>query len=139
MSFEEKGTWADIIVVLVVSGIYFASVLSQVGEVPVGEIKYIRPLITAIIATIVATIAGYIVAAISAPSEADKKDERDKDIDRFGGSVGFTVLGVMNLLPLGLAMAEVEPFWIANAIFLAGVVATTVSSICQIVAYRRGL
>jgi hypothetical protein len=139
MSYEEKGTWVDMIAVLVVSGIYFASVLSRVGEVPVGEIKYIRPLITAIIATIFATIAGYIVAAISAPSEADKKDERDKDIHRFGGSVGFTVLGVMNLLPLGLAMAEAEPFWIANAIFLAGVVAATVSSIFKIVAYRRGL
>jgi len=139
MSFEEKGTWAYMIVVLVVSGIYFASVLSQVGQVSVDEIKYIRPLITAIIATVVATIAGYIVAAISAPSEADKKDERDKDIHRFGESVGYTALGVMNLLPLGLAMAEFQQFWIANAIFLAGVVAATVSSIFKIVAYRRGL
>ena len=138
MSFEEKGTWAYMIVVLVVSGIYFASVLSQVGQVSVDEIKYIRPLITAIIATIVATIAGYIVAAISAPSEADKKDERDKDIHRFGESVGYTALGVMNLLPLGLAMAEFQQFWIANAIFLAGVVAATISSIAKIVAYRRG-
>ena len=139
MSFEEKGTWAYMIVVLVVSGIYFASVLSQVGQVSVDEIKYIRPLITAIIATVVATIAGYIVAAISAPSEADKKDERDKDIHRFGESVGYTALGVMNLLPLGLAMAEFQQFWIANAIFLAGVVAATISSIAKIVAYRRGL
>ena len=139
MSFEEKGTWAYMIVVLVVSGIYFASVLSQVGQVSVDEIKYIRPLITAIIATIVATIAGYIVAAISAPSEAEKKDERDKYIHRFGESVGYTALGVMNLLPLGLAMAEFQQFWIANAIFLAGVVAATVSSIFKIVAYHRGL
>jgi hypothetical protein len=45
----------------------------------------------------------------------------------------------MNLLPLGLAIAEFEQFWIANAIFLAGVVAAVGSSIAMIVAYRRGL
>ena len=39
MSYEEKGTWVDMIAVLVVSGIYFASVLSQVREVPGGEMK----------------------------------------------------------------------------------------------------
>lgn len=138
MSFEEKGTWAYTIVVLIVSGVYFASVLGHVGEVPVSEIEYVRPMITAIIATIVATIVGYIVVAISAPSEADKKDERDKNINRFGQSVGYSMLGLLNLLPLGLAMAEFEQFWIANAIFLAGVVAGTITSIVKIVAYRRG-
>ena len=138
MSFEEKGTWAYTIVVLVVSGVYFASVLSQVGDTPVNEIAYVRPMITAIIATIVATIVGYIAVAISAPSEADKKDQRDKDINRYGQSVGYSVLGLLNLLPLGLAMAEFEPFWIANAIFLVGVVAGTITSIVKIIAYRRG-
>ncbi len=138
MSFEEKGTWAYMIVVLIVSGVYFASVLGQVGGIPVSEIEYVRPLITAIIATIIATIVAYIVVAISAPSEADKKDERDKNINRFGESVGYSVLGLFILLPLGLAMARFEQFWIAQAIFLAGVVAATISSVVKIVAYRRG-
>jgi hypothetical protein len=126
-------------VVLIVAGVYYASVLGQVGETPVSEIQYVRPMIIAIIATVLATIAGYILAAISAPSEADRKDERDKSIHRYGESVGFNVLGVMNLLPLGLAMAEFEQFWIANAIFLGGVVAAVGSSIAMVVAYRRGL
>lgn len=134
MSFEEKGRWAYMIVVLIVSAVYFAGVLGQVGVIPVSEIEYVRPMITAIIATIVA----YIVVAISAPSEADKKDERDKNINRFGESIGYSVLGLLILLPLGLAMAEFDPFWIANAIYLAGVLAATISSIVKIVAYRRG-
>ncbi|MCH7610942.1 MAG: hypothetical protein IIB10_09715 [Chloroflexi bacterium] len=138
MSFEEKGRWAYMIVVLIVSAVYFAGVLGQVGVIPVSEIGYVRPMITAIIATIVATIVAYIVVAISAPSEADKKDERDKNINRFGESIGYSVLGLLILLPLGLAMAEFEPFWIANAIYLAGVLAATISSIVKIVAYRRG-
>ena len=139
MSFEEKGTWGYMIVLLVVSGIYFAVVLGQVGEMPVSEIAYIVPMVSAIVLTILATIAAYILAAISAPSEADKKDERDKSIHRYGESVGFNVLGLMNLVPLGLAMAKAEPFWIANTIFLAGVLAGVVSSIVKIAAYRRGV
>ena len=139
MSFEEKGTWGYMIVLMVVSGLYFAVVLGQVGEMPVSEIAYIVPMVSAIVLTVLATIAAYILAAISAPSEADKKDERDKSIHRYGESVGFNVLGLMNLVPLGLAMAEAEQFWIANAIFLAGVLAGIVSSIVKIAAYRRGV
>ncbi len=138
MSFEEKGRWAYMIVVFIVSAVYFAGVLGQVGVIPASEIEYVRPMITAIIATIVATIVAYIVVAISAPSEADKKDERDKNINRFGESIGYSVLGLLILFPLGLAMAEFDPFWIANAIYLAGVLAATISSIVKIVAYRRG-
>lgn len=138
MTFEEKGRWAYLIAVLAVSAVYLAGVLGQVGTRPVSEIEYVRPMITAYVVIIVATIAGYIVAAASAPDQADKQDERDRDINRYGEAVGFSVLGLMNLLPLGLAMAEFEPFWIAHAIFLAGVVASTVSSIVKIVAYRRG-
>jgi uncharacterized membrane protein len=92
MSFEEKGSWAYMTVVLIVSGVYFAIVLGQVGETPVSEIQYVRPMIIAIIATILATIAGYILAAISAPSEADRKDERDKSIHRYGDRSGSTCL-----------------------------------------------
>lgn len=138
MTFEEKGTWGYTIVVLVVATVYFASVLGQVGELPVSDIKYVGSMIWAIVLTIIATIAAYIIAAISAPDEADQKDQRDKEIGRYGDAIGFTALGLMTLLPLGLAMAEFEQFWIANAIFLAGVVAAVVASIAKIVAYRRG-
>lgn len=138
MSFEEKGRWAYMMVVFIVSAVYFAGVLGQVGIIRVSEIEYVRPMITAIIATIVATIVAYIAVAISAPSEADKKDEGDKKINRFGESIGYSVLGLLILLPLGLAMAEFDPFWIANAIYLAGALAAAISSIVKIVAYRRG-
>jgi len=35
-------------------------------------------------------------------------------------------------------VAEVEHFWIANAIYLAYVVAALISSIAKIVVYRKG-
>ncbi len=62
---------------------------------------------------------------------ADRRDERDAGIDRFGGYVGGIVLGVGALLPLGLAMAEREPFWIANALYAALVLSVLVGEMTQ--------
>ena len=52
--------------------------------------------------------------------------------------MGGNVLGFATLLPLGLAMAEVDYFWIANSIYLACVVSGVVTAVVKIVAYRRG-
>jgi hypothetical protein len=138
MSFEEKVAWAYPIVLLLTAAVYAVHVFSQLPEVPVAEIAYVRPMITALVITIVAMIIAAILAAVSAPSEADKKDERDVNINRHGDAVGGNVLGFATLLPLGLAMAEVDFFWIANSIYLASIVSGVVSSVVKIVAYRRG-
>jgi hypothetical protein len=79
------------------------------------------------------------VAAAAKPSEADKSDARDKEINRFGEYVGGVVLAVSMLLPFGLAMAEVDHFWIANAMYAAFVLSALVSSPIKLIAYRRGL
>jgi hypothetical protein len=42
------------------------------------------------------------------------------------------------LVPFGLAMAEGDHFWIANAIYLAFVLSALTASVVKIVAYRRG-
>jgi uncharacterized membrane protein len=84
-------------------------------------------------------ILGAVAIAASKPSEADKTDERDKQINRLGEYVGGVVLGVWMILPLGLAMAESEHFWIANAIFAGLVLMSLVSSTIKIVGYHRGL
>jgi len=138
---------------------------SERRDTPVSEIEYQWPLIwsfvvvvVAIIGLIIAATVGAIIAATvrnaidsrlrgEEPSvevreadvrNADRRDERDAGIDRFGGYVGGIVLGVGALLPLGLAMAEREPFWIANALYAALVLSVLVSSAVKIVAYRRG-
>jgi hypothetical protein len=138
MSFEEKVAWAYPIVLLLTAAVYAVHIFSQLPEVPVTEIAYVRPMITALVITIVAMIIAAILAAASAPSEADKKDERDVNINRHGDAVGGNVLGFATLLPLGLAMAEIDYFWIANSIYLASIISGVVSSIVKIVAYRRG-
>jgi hypothetical protein len=72
------------------------------------------------------------------PSDADRTDERDREINRRGEHVGFYVMSVAAIVPLALTMAEVEHFWIAHALYLAFVLAALASSLVKIVAYRRG-
>ena len=48
MSFEEKGTWIQAVIVVLVPGIYFLTVFSQVRDTPVNEIAYQGPMLASI-------------------------------------------------------------------------------------------
>lgn len=139
MSSEEKRTWIDAVVAVGIAVAYFATVLSQVPGTDVATIAYVWPMLIAIGVAVGASIVLNIVAAVISPREAGKIDERDKQINRLGEHVGFYVMSVAAIVPLGLAMAEIEQFWIANALYLAFVLAAFASSVVKIVAYRRGL
>jgi drug/metabolite transporter (DMT)-like permease len=165
LTFEERRTWIEAVVVTGVAGGYFLTLLPQVPKDAVSEIEYQWPLIwsfvvlvVGIVALIVSATVGAIVAATvrrafaarqrgeSASVEvrdadvnsAERRDERDASIDRFGGHVGGIVLAIGVLLPLGLAMAEREPFWVANALYAALLLSMLASSVAKIRAYRRG-
>ncbi|GAA3831526.1 hypothetical protein GCM10022226_60790 [Sphaerisporangium flaviroseum] len=139
MSSEEKRAWIYAVIAIGVPVVYFAIILRQVPSTNVADIAYVRPLFTAIGVAVLLNIVATIVAGIASPKEAGKKDERDKQINRFGEYVGFYVMSVLTLVPLGLAMAEFAYFWIANSLYLAFVLAALTSSVVKIVAYRRGL
>lgn len=138
MSSEEKRTWIYVVVAVGVAGVYFATVLSKVPGTDVATIAYVWPMLTAIGVGIGASIVLSIIAEIISPREAGKTDVRDKEINRRGEYVGFHVMSVAAIVPLVLAMAEIEQFWIANTLYLAFVLAALASSIVKIVAYRRG-
>jgi hypothetical protein len=42
------------------------------------------------------------------------------------------------IVPFGLALADVDQFWIANAIYAGLVLSSCVSSVLKLIAYRRG-
>jgi hypothetical protein len=138
MSSEEKQSWIYAVVAVLVSAVYFAIVLSKVPGADVATIGYVWPMLTAIGVAMGANIVLSIVAAMISPGEAGKTDVRDKEINRRGEHVGFYVMSVAAIVPLGLAMAEAEHFWIANALYLAFVLAALASAVVKIVAYRRG-
>ncbi len=138
MSFEEKGTWLYLVIIVVLPIAYFATIVGQVMSVPVAEIDYQGPLLAAIVAAIGLAIVGMIVIAIASPAEADKSDQRDKDINRLGEYVGGIVLGFGMIVPFGLAMAEAPYFWIANVMYVVFVIAGICGATAKLVLYRRG-
>jgi hypothetical protein len=138
MSSEEKHSWIYVVVGILVPLVYFATVLSKVPGTDVATIGYVWPMLTAIGVGIGASIVLSILAAIISPREAGKTDVRDKEINRRGEYVGFYVMSVAAIVPLGLAMAKADHFWIANALYLAFVLAALASAVVKIVAYRRG-
>jgi uncharacterized membrane protein len=138
MSFEEKSTWIYAAIALVVPGVYFATVIGQVQTTAVTEIAYQWPMLLTIGVAIALAIVAHIVVAIASPREADKSDERDTNINRFGEYIGSFVLYTGMLVALALALAEFEQFWIANTIYSTFIAAALTTSAVKIVAYRRG-
>jgi hypothetical protein len=139
MSFEEKRSWIYVVVAAAVAGAYFAIVLAKVPGTDVSEIAYVGPMLTAIGVGIGAGIVLTVAAAVASPKDAGRTDERDKQINRLGEYVAYYVMSICAVVPLGLAMADVEHFWIANSLYLAFVLAAIASAVVKIVAYRRGL
>ena len=119
-------------------------VVSASGDgAPVADVSYLSAMLWAIGLGIALTVVGHIavVVATARPGEPDRTrvDARDRDINRSGEHVGGVVLAAAMVVPFGLAMAEVDPFWIANAMYAAFVLATLVGTSVKLVGYRRGL
>ena len=71
-----------------------------------------------------------IVVAIGlARRTRDQKDQRDREINRFGEYVGQSFVVIGGVAALVLAMAEADHFWIANALYLAFVLSAVLGSV----------
>jgi uncharacterized membrane protein (DUF485 family) len=136
MAFLEKSNWVVLIVAVPTLLIYVALVVPQVLSTPIAEVSWVQPMVIAIVGFIVANILGNVVAAVSNPSEADKSDQRDREIDQFGERVGNWLIIVGSIAALVLAMTRADHFWIANAIYFGGMAGALLSSITKIAAYH---
>jgi hypothetical protein len=127
---EEKRVIVYGAVAAVVPIVYLAMVLPQVATTPVDEIEYGWLLLGAI-------IAGIVLNAIAAP-QTERTDERDKQVNRLGGHIAFIVMSGLTVVPLVLAVLRIDPFWIANALYLAFILSAITFSSVKVIAYRRG-
>ncbi|PSL55532.1 hypothetical protein B0I31_105498 [Saccharothrix carnea] len=138
MSYEEKGVWVSLVVGVLVYLGYMVVVLGRMGDGPVAEVAYVAPMLWSIGISVGLAVVGRIVVEIARPSERQRADARDRDINRFGDHVAGGVLGVGMVLPFGLALAEAPHFWIANAIYAVFSVWAVFGAAVKLVAYRRG-
>jgi predicted membrane channel-forming protein YqfA (hemolysin III family) len=135
MTAEEKRATVQLVCVLGAYLAYVAIVLVRADGGPVTAVDYVAPLIGSIVVSIVVNI---VINAVSSSSR-DRKDARDRTIDRFGEHSGRWGLIAGATLALILAMLRVDPFWIANALYLGFALAGVTAGLAKLVAYRRGL
>lgn len=138
MSFEEKSAWIMGAVAAGSYAVYLAIVLGLAGTMSLADIPYIAPLLWTIGASIGVSIALHALTGIFSPREVGKKDQRDREIYRFGEYIGQSFVVVGGVAALLMAMAETDHFWIANVIYLTFVLSAILGSVAKIVAYRRG-
>lgn len=138
MSFEEKSTWAVLFTFLLVYGWYFLQVSAAVSSQDVASIDYQYLMGATVAALIGISIVTHIAIAILSPDDADKSDERDREINVRGEYIGGFVVSTAALVAIGLAMLELAHFWIANALLLGLVTAELVTDCIKIYYYRRG-
>ncbi|GAB3398935.1 hypothetical protein [Flindersiella endophytica] len=137
MASEEKRNWIMALVSVVTYAIYVVIMLGRINGEPVSTVDYVTPLLWTTGSSIVAAIVLTIVAGIVSPKDAGKKDQRDREINRFGDHVGQSFLVIGGLAGLVMAMAELDYFWIANALYLGFALSAVLGSIAKIFAYRR--
>ena len=138
MSSEEKRAWIMLVVSVVAYSIYLAIILGRAQGVPLAEVPYVATMLWTIGAAIVTAIVLNIVVAIISPRNADKKDQRDREINRLGEYIGQSFVVIGGVAALLLAMAELGYFWIANVVYLAFVLSSVVGSTAKVIAYRKG-
>jgi uncharacterized integral membrane protein len=136
MAFREKSSWVVLVVAIPILLIYMVLVVPQLISQPVAEIDWVPPMVFAIVGFIVANVLGNIVAAFTNPAEVEQHDLRDQQISQYGVRIGSWLIVAGACVALVLAMLEAPYFWIANALFLAGIASSITSATAKIAAYR---
>ena len=139
MAYEEKVAWVGLIVSIVHFTVYLSVLLTRAATTPMPETPYVDALLWSIGAAIVAMIILSIVAAITTRRDGRETDMRDKQISARAEftSRGFLVAGA--LAALIFAMLELDPFYIANVIYLGFFLSAMLEAITKIALYRGGM
>src|SRR5688572_17040070 len=103
MSFDEKNTWVFLLTSLGGFVVYVLLIALQGG--PWTEAEYIAPMLWTIGVAILANLAGRTLIAASSPEDADQRDHRDREIERFGAYVGQSFVVIGGILALILSMS----------------------------------
>ena len=135
MDTEQKSSWIQLILAIATYTVYLVLLLGRAGETPFPETPYVDLLLWTILGSILASIVLHIFFA----PRLFKKDQRDREIGRFGEAMGqaFVVIGALGALVL--ALFDLGGFWIANVIYLCFVLSAILSNIAKVVAYRSGI
>jgi len=143
MVYEERNTWASLVVTVIALTVYVIVVLQQADGGPLSAVDWwpimLWTIIGSIVGAIVLSILWGIAAGFRDPDGVGKSDQRDRDIARRGDRVGQTFMVIAGLGVIVLCAFEADWFWIANVMFFGFALTTVVGGVARTVAYRRGL
>jgi len=139
MSALEKRAWIRLGVAIAGYAVYLVILFTGAGGIPLPEAPYVPALLWTIGGAIAVSIVLDILVSIASPKEAGKSDQRDREIGRFGDTVGQSFVVIGALAALLMALFELPYFWIANAVYFAFVLSAVLGGISRVIAYRRGL
>lgn len=138
VTHEEKRAWIIGILAVGTYAAYLAVVLGRAAGTPVADVAYASPLLWAVGVSIGASIVLSILVSIGTPKGARTRDQRDREIHRFGDHIGQSFVVIGGVAALVLAMAEADPFWIANVIYAGFTLSAILGCTAKIAAYRWG-
>ncbi|MDY7527134.1 MULTISPECIES: hypothetical protein [Cryobacterium] len=139
MSALEKRAWIRLGTAIAAYATYLGFILIREDGIPLPEVPYVPALLWTIGGAIVVSIVLDILVSILSPRDAGQADQRDREIARFGDTVGQSFVVIGGVAALLMALLQLPYFWIANAVYLAFVLSAVLGGIARLVAYRRGL
>jgi hypothetical protein len=139
MSYDEKRTWIMGVVSACAYAVYAVIILRRADGTPLADVPYGATMLWTIGASIVVSIVLNIAVSVTAPKDAGRQDQRDRQIHRFGDYIGHSFVIAGATAALLLALVKADYFWIANAIYLGFALSAILGSVAKIAAYRRGL
>ena len=139
MTYDEKNTWAQLLVGISGTLVYVVLVLGGAGGGPLVDVAYQATMLWVIGLSIVASILLSIVFSILSGERQFRRDQRDKEISAFGTRMGQAWIVIGALAAMLMALAEWDWFWIANTMFLCFALSAIFEGVAKVVAYRRGI
>jgi hypothetical protein len=138
MAFEEKRAWMMGIVTVIAYAVYVVVILGRWESGPLVDVPYVGPVLWSIGGAIVTTIVLHTVLSTFSPEDADVKDQRDREITRFGEHSGRSLAVVGGMAAFVLALVDADQFWIANVLYLAFALSALAECVAKVAAYRKG-
>ena len=138
MSFREKSAWITFILLLVVFGFYFASVVDQLIRPLHPHPNFFVLFVVLLVAIVLMEIVLHIIAAIRSPAEANApQDERERLIALRAKRPAFFVLMAGVFLSMAVVHLPVGRFTIVHAMLFVLWLGELTNYGAQIYFYRR--
>lgn len=139
MNYEERVAWVGLVVSIASFAVYLGVLLTRATVTPMPETPYVDAMLWTIGASIVVMIIVSIIVGIITHKDGHETDIRDKQIKARAEftSRGFLIAGA--LAALIFALLELDPFWIANVLYLGFFLSALLETVTKIGLYRVGV